>query len=63
VKDPEEVRELLEFSQPGRFEAHPISPAVNSTRSNGPQLLDALPESELVGVVDPMTGEVIGGDG
>jgi putative SOS response-associated peptidase YedK len=63
VKDPEEVRELLEFSQPGRFEAYPISPAVNSTRSNGPHLLDALPESELVGVVDPMTGEVIGGAG
>jgi hypothetical protein len=38
---------------------------VSSNRSNGPQLLDPLPESELHGVVDPMTGEIIGaaGDG
>ncbi len=62
VTDPDEVRSLLAFAQPGRFEAYPISTAVNSTRSNGSQLLEAVPESELVGVVDPMTGEVIGGD-
>ena len=36
---------------------------MSSNRSNGPQLLDPLPAEELVGVVDPMTGEVLGGDG
>lgn len=61
LKDPNEIRSLLQFSRPGRFEAYPISTAVNATRSNGPQLIEPIPESELVGVVDPMTGEVIGG--
>lgn len=62
VADPDEVCRLLQFAEPGRFEAYPISAAVNSTRSNGPQLLDPVPAEELVGVVDPMTGEVIGGE-
>lgn len=35
--------------------------AVGSTRNNGPELLEPVPGEELVGVVDPMTGEVIGG--
>ncbi|HEY9495955.1 MAG TPA: SOS response-associated peptidase [Intrasporangium sp.] len=60
-KDPEAVRGLLEFAQPGRFEAHPIGRAVGATSSNGPGLLEPAPREELVGVVDPMTGEVIGG--
>ena len=38
-----------------------MSRAVSSNRSNGPQLLDPVPTEELVGVVDPVTGEVIGG--
>ena len=58
--DPEVVRTFLEFAQPGRFEAHPVGRGVGATRNNGPGLLDALPPSELVGVIDPMTGEVIG---
>ena len=62
-QDLDEVRRLLQFHQPGRFEAHPVSTAVNATRNNGPQLLEPVPESELEGVVDPMTGEVVGGDG
>jgi putative SOS response-associated peptidase YedK len=52
---------LLEPHPPGRFTAYPISSAVSSNRSNGPHLLDPLPPEELDGVVDPMTGEVIGG--
>ena len=48
---------------PGRFTAYPVSRAVSSNRSNGPHLLDPLPAEELVGVVDPMTGEVLGGRG
>ncbi len=58
--DLDEVRALLEFSEPGRFEAYPVSTAVNATRNNGEQLLMAVPERELRGVVDPMTGEVLG---
>jgi len=55
-----EVLGLLEPYPPGRFTAWPVSPAVSSNRANGPQLLDPLPEDQLVGVVDPVTGEVIG---
>ncbi|EWT00493.1 hypothetical protein N865_14945 [Intrasporangium oryzae NRRL B-24470] len=60
-KDPEVVRTFLEFAEPGRFVAHPVGRAVGATSSNGPQLVEPVPESELEGVVDPMTGEVIGG--
>ncbi|MCU1537959.1 MAG: hypothetical protein JWP82_2310 [Humibacillus sp.] len=59
-KDPEVVRDLLGFAEPGRFEAHPVGRAVGATRNNGPALLDPAPAEELEGVVDPMTGEVIG---
>lgn len=62
-QDLDEVRRILEFHQPGRFEAYPISTSVNATRNNGPQLIGPVPESELQGVVDPMTGEIIGGEG
>lgn len=59
--DPEAVRELLQFSAPGRFVAHPVGRGVGAVRNNGPQLVEPVPASELEGVVDPMTGEVIGG--
>ncbi len=52
---------LLAPHEPGRFTAYPVSRAVSSSRSNGPQLIEPLPAEELVGVVDPMTGEVLGG--
>ena len=58
-----DVLGLLEPHRPGRFTAYPVSRAVSSNRSNGPQLLEPLPADELVGVVDPQTGEVIGGNG
>ena len=58
-----DVLGLLEPRAPGRFTAYPVSRAVSSNRSNGPHLLDPVPPEELVGVVDPMTGEVIGGPG
>jgi putative SOS response-associated peptidase YedK len=54
------VKAHLEFSLPGRFDAYPVSTAVNSTRNNGQQLLLPLSRSDLVGVVDPTTGEIIG---
>jgi putative SOS response-associated peptidase YedK len=58
-----DVLGLLEPRAPGRFTAYPVSRAVSSNRSNGPQLLEPLPAEELVGVVDPVSGEVIGGAG
>ncbi|MCE1180673.1 MAG: SOS response-associated peptidase [Micrococcales bacterium] len=60
MTDPDAVAELLAFSRPGRFEAYPISTAVNATRNNGPQLIEPISQAELEGVVDPMTGEIIG---
>lgn len=63
LTDLDDVGEMLGFAQPGRFAAHPISTAVNATRNNGPALLEPAPASDLVGVVDPETGEVINPDG
>ena len=54
------VKTHLEFSQPGRFDAYPVGTAVNSTRNNGELLLLPLARADLVGVVDPTTGEIIG---
>jgi putative SOS response-associated peptidase YedK len=61
VTDPAEVGRLLAFAAPGRFEAHPVGTAVSSNRGNGPQLIEPAGPDELDGVVDPMTGEIIGG--
>ena len=55
------VKAHLEFSKPGRFDAYPVGTAVNSSRNNGEQLLAPLALSDLVGAVDPTTGEIIGG--
>ena len=54
------VQQVLDFAEPGRFVAHPVGRAVGATRNNGPGLVEPAPVEELVGVVDPMTGEVIG---
>ena len=63
--DPEQtdlssVKAYLEFSEPGRFDAYPVGTAVNSSRNNGAQLLRPLARADLLGAVDPTTGEVIG---
>jgi putative SOS response-associated peptidase YedK len=58
--DPVRVKAHLEFSAPGRFDAWPVSTAVSSSRNNGAQLLEPIARPELVGVVDPTTGEIIG---
>ena len=60
-QDPDAVRRLLEFAATGRFEAYPVGRGVGATANNGSALLEPAPREELVGVVDPMTGEVIGG--
>jgi len=54
------VKAHLEFSGTGRFDAYPVSTAVNYSRNNGAQLLVPLARSDLLGVVDPTTGEIIG---
>jgi putative SOS response-associated peptidase YedK len=60
MNDLERVRSHLEFTGHGRFDAYPVSVAVNSSRNNGSQLLLPLERSDLVGVLDPTTGEIIG---
>ena len=60
VTDPEVVRGLLTAAPPGRFEAYPISAAVNTTGNNGPALVEPAAAEQLRGLVDPTTGEVIG---
>lgn len=55
------VRALLVPPVPGRFSAVPVSTRVNSVANNGPQLLDELARDQLRGVLDPVTGELIGG--
>lgn len=50
----------LGFSAPGRFDAYPVSAAVGSSHHNGAALLEPLGRADLVGVVDPATGEIIG---
>jgi putative SOS response-associated peptidase YedK len=60
AKDLTRVEGHLAFSAPGRFDAYPVSLAVNSARNNGAQLIQHVARSELVGAVDPTTGEIIG---
>ncbi|TWP35265.1 SOS response-associated peptidase [Leekyejoonella antrihumi] len=55
------VHDLMASPRAGRFEAWPVSGAVSSGRNNGPGLLQPAPSEDLVGVLDPMTGEIIGG--
>lgn len=55
-----ELADILAPKDPGRFTAWPVSTRVNVTANNGPELLVPVPRSELQGVIDPMTGEVIG---
>ncbi|GAA5158478.1 SOS response-associated peptidase [Ornithinimicrobium tianjinense] len=58
---PDAVRSMIDAAQvPGRFQTWAVSTAVNSSRSTGPHLLDPVPRDQLVGAVDPVTGEVVG---
>ncbi len=60
--DPAQVQSLLTASPPGRFAAYPVGRAVGNSRNNGPALLEPAEPGELVGVVDPATGEVLSGE-
>lgn len=58
---PDHVRAVLDASHvPGRFQAWPVGRAVGATANNGPGLVEPAPAEEMVGVVDPTTGEVVG---
>lgn len=61
LTEPQAVRDLLAPVEPGRFAAHPVSRRVGNVANGGPELLHPAPAEELEGVLDPMTGEVIGG--
>jgi putative SOS response-associated peptidase YedK len=61
LDDPDRVRALLAPVPPGRFDAYPVSRRVGNVASTGPELLEPVGADELEGVVDPMTGEVVGG--
>lgn len=60
VTDSGEVRALLQPPEPGGFVAVPVSTLVNDVRNSSPELLQPVPADELVGAVDPVTGELIG---
>lgn len=60
-RDPDTVRALVQPPEPGRFAAVPVSTRVNAVGNNGPELVEPLPADQLRGVVDPATGELIGG--
>ncbi|WP_298750619.1 SOS response-associated peptidase [uncultured Serinicoccus sp.] len=62
LTDADDVRSMVAAAHvPGRFTAWPVSRAVGNAGSNGAGLVEPLPRTELVGVVDPASGEVIGG--
>jgi putative SOS response-associated peptidase YedK len=61
VTDPDEVRALLAPVAPGRFETYPVTRRVGDVRNTDAGLLDPVPITELEGVLDPTTGELIGG--
>lgn len=50
--------ELLETLPQGRFVADPVSTAVGNVRNDSPALLARPDDTELVGVVDPATGQL-----
>jgi putative SOS response-associated peptidase YedK len=60
-RDADTVRALLQPPVPGRFLATPVTNRVNAVSNNGPQLIEPAPLESLHGVVDPQTGELIGG--
>ncbi|MFC0359696.1 SOS response-associated peptidase [Kytococcus schroeteri] len=55
------VLELLSHQPEGRFQAWPVGSGVSRVATNGPELVRPVPTEQLVGVVDPVTGEVVGG--
>lgn len=61
LTDAAAVTGLVRGGTDGRFDAYPVGREVGAAAANGPGLLRPLAREELVGVLDPATGEVIGG--
>lgn len=61
VRDPDEVRALLATPDVRRLAVVPVSTMVNNVRNSGPELVAPLPADQLIGAVDPVTGEILGG--
>lgn len=61
LRDPHTVRDLLQPPRPGGFLATAVTTRVNAVANNGPELIEPAPVDQLRGVVDPATGELIGG--
>jgi putative SOS response-associated peptidase YedK len=61
LREPDAVRALLVAPVAGRFVAVPVSTRVNAVPNNGPELLAPVPVEQLHGVIDPSSGELIGG--
>lgn len=61
ITEPDEVLALAQSPGEGRFVTWPVGTTVNATRNNGAALLDQVSPASLDGVVDPTTGEVLGG--
>ncbi len=62
LREPDAVRAMLVPPLAGRFLAVPVSTRVNAVANNGPELVAPLDRDQLHGVLDPQTGELIGGD-
>lgn len=60
VTEPDDVAAMLTPPPAGRFLALPVSADVGSVRNDSPELVRPLPLDALVGVVDPLTGELVG---
>ena len=60
MSDPADVAQFLTPDNSEPIAAYPVSPAVSAVRNNGVGLLTPMPADQLVGVVDPATGEVLG---
>lgn len=63
LRDPDAVRSLLRPPAPGRFLATAVTRRVNAVGNNGPELIEPAAMDQLRGVVDPATGELLGGGG
>lgn len=52
MTDPGAIQLMLDFAEPGRLAAYPVSTAVNNHRNNGPELIEPAPESESAAAPD-----------
>ncbi|MFV0462735.1 MAG: SOS response-associated peptidase [Nostocoides sp.] len=63
ITDPVEITALTSSLVLGRFAAYPVGRAVSNNRASGAPLIEPADPAELLGVVDPATGEILDGSG